>query len=494
MVECSPTPKGRCGLSIRKKLFIDGKWLEAHNYEKLNSPYSEETIAEIPQATIEETETAIAAADRAAQVMAAMPSHQRAEILNKVTLLLTERAEEAALLIAAEAAKPLAIARAEVQRTIMTYKLSSEEARRIHGEHIVIDAAPGGENRTAYTVREPLGAIGAITPFNFPMNLVAHKVGPAIAAGNTVVLKPASQTPLSSFFIAQLFAEAGLPAGALNVVTGSGRTVGDKIVTDTRIKAVTFTGSPEVGIEIRTRAGLKRTTLELGSNSALIVDQNVDIDEIISRCVTSSFSFQGQVCISLQRIYVHENIYDAFVNQFVEVTQGLTIGDPLDEKTEISAMISRKDMDRTLSWIEEAKQNGAVVATGGSAKGNIVMPTVLLEVDPKSKVSCQEAFAPVVLINKVKSVEEAVNYVNDSRFGLQAGIYTSNMHTAFSAAKTLHVGGVMLNDTPSFRLDQMPYGGVKDSGMGREGIKYAVEEMTEMKLIVINHNITHARH
>ncbi|MBB3129147.1 acyl-CoA reductase-like NAD-dependent aldehyde dehydrogenase [Paenibacillus rhizosphaerae] len=480
-------------MSGRKKLFIDGRWVEAQYYETLKSPYSEETIAEIPQATIEETESAIAAADRAAKVMAVMSSHQRAEILGKVTLLLTERAEEAARLIAAEAAKPLAMARAEVQRTIMTYKFSSEEARRIQGEQISVDAAPGGENRTAYTVREPLGTVGAITPFNFPMNLVAHKVGPAIAAGNSVVLKPASQTPLSSFFVAELFAEAGLPAGALNVVTGSGRKVGDKIVTDPRIKAVTFTGSPEVGMEIRSRAGLKRATLELGSNSALIVDRDVDIDEIIDRCVTSSFSFQGQVCISLQRIYVHEAIYDMFVNKFLETTHKLTIGDPLDERTDLSALISRKDVERTLSWIEEAKQNGAVIATGGTAERNIVLPTVLLEVDSKTKVSCQEAFAPVVLINKVKSVEEAVNYVNDSRFGLQAGIYTSNMHNAFSSAKTLHVGGVMLNDTPSFRLDHMPYGGVKDSGMGREGIKYAVEELTEMKLVVINHNITHAR-
>ncbi|WP_274651251.1 aldehyde dehydrogenase family protein [Paenibacillus humicola] len=480
-------------MSGRKKLFIDGRWLEALNYENLKSPYSEETIAEIPHAAIEETEAAIAAADRAAKVMAEMTCHQRAEILDNVTSLLAKRAEEAARLIAVEAAKPLAMARAEVQRTIMTYKFSSEEARRIHGEQIAIDAAPGGENRTAYTIREPLGAVGAITPFNFPMNLVAHKVGPAIAAGNSVVLKPASQTPLSSLFAAGLFAEAGLPAGALNVVTGSGKTVGDQIVTDPRIKAVTFTGSPEVGKEIRRRSGLKRLTLELGSNSALIVDRDVDIDEIMARCVASSFSFQGQVCISLQRIYVHEEIYDEFVNKFVETTQKLTVGDPLDERTDLSAMISRKDVERALSWIAEAKQNGAAIAAGGTAERNIVLPTVLLGVDPKTKVSCQEAFAPIVLINKVKSVEEAVNDVNDSRFGLQAGIYTANMHHAFYAAKKLQVGGVMLNDTPSFRVDQMPYGGVKDSGTGREGVKYAAQEMTEMKLIVINHNITHAR-
>jgi acyl-CoA reductase-like NAD-dependent aldehyde dehydrogenase len=408
--------------------------------------------------------------------------------LEKLVFLLQERMEEAAEIIAVEAAKPITLARAEVARTIETYKFSAEEAKRIHGETIPLDAAPGGEGRVAYTVREPVGVVGAITPFNFPMNLVAHKVGPAIAAGNTIVLKPALQTPLSSLFLAELLEEAGLPAGALNVVTGSGKVVGEKIVTDPRVNMITFTGSPGVGIGIRNKAGLKRVALELGSNAAVIIDKGVDIDRIISRCVTGAFSFQGQVCISLQRVYAHEEVYEAFVEKFVEATKLLKIGDPLDPTADLSALISAQDVQRTLDWIEEAKQGGAKVATGGKAEGNVLYPTVILEADTCLKVSCQEAFAPIVLINKVKSVEEAIELVNDSRFGLQAGIYTENVRTALDAAEKLHVGGVMLNDIPTFRVDHMPYGGVKESGMGREGVKFAVEEMTELKLIVWNRN------
>jgi acyl-CoA reductase-like NAD-dependent aldehyde dehydrogenase len=475
--------------AMKRDLFINGEWVKAQHYTSLTSPYSEEVIAEIPSASEAEVEQAIEAAFRTTNVMAKMPAHQRASVLEKLVNLLEERAEEAAEIIALEAAKPITTAKSEVARTIATYKFAAEEAKRIHGETLSLDAAPGGENRVAYTVREPLGVIGAITPFNFPMNLVAHKVGPAIASGNTIVLKPASQTPLSSYFLAELLQEAGLPAGALNVITGSGRIVGDKLVTDERIKKITFTGSPAVGIGIRNKAGLKRVTLELGSNAALIVDAGVDIDRIIARCVTGAFSFQGQVCISLQRIYVHESLYDQFVEKFVSATNQLHIGDPLDPKTDVSALISKGDVERTLAWIQEAKVNGAEIAAGGTAEGNILLPTVLLHVDPAQKVSCQEVFAPIVLINKIKSVEEAIEFVNDSRYGLQAGIYTENVHTALNAAEKLHVGGVMINDIPTFRVDNMPYGGVKESGAGREGVKFAIEEMTELKLVVWNRNL-----
>ncbi|WP_313800120.1 aldehyde dehydrogenase family protein [Cytobacillus sp.] len=473
---------------MKRKLFINGEWLEASQYVPLRSPYSEEEIAEIPAATIEEVEKGLEAAFHARKEMALMPSHQRASILEKVVGLLEKRAEEAAKIIAMEAAKPITAARAEVARTIQTYKFAAEEAKRIHGETIPLDAAPGGEGRIAYTVREPIGVIGAITPFNFPMNLVAHKVGPAIASGNSVILKPAGQTPLSALFIAEIFQEAGLPAGALNVITGSGSLIGDKLVTDHRVKKISFTGSPAVGIGIRNKAGLKRVTLELGSNAAVIIDKDTNLDKIISRCVAGAFGFQGQVCISLQRIYVHEQQFDAFVDKFVPAVKELKIGDPLDPKTDVSALITSKDVSRTLEWIDEARAQGAKVITGGEAEGNILLPTVIVDAKPDMRVSCQEVFAPIVVINKVKTVEEAIERVNDSNYGLQAGIYTDNIHTALAAAEQLHVGGVLINDIPTFRVDQMPYGGVKKSGVGREGIKYAIEEMTELKLIVFNKN------
>lgn len=472
----------------KKQLLINGEWLETERCSPLRSPYSGEVIAEVPMATAEDVEQAIAAAEQAKKVMAKMPAFERANILETLAKKLEERMDEAAKIIAMESAKPFTTAKGEVVRTIETYKFAAEEAKRIHGETIPLDAAQGGVNRLGYTVREPIGIIGAITPFNFPMNLVAHKLGPAIATGNTIVLKPASQTPLSAFFIAELLQEAGLPKGALNVVTGAGRVVGDKLVTDPRVSMITFTGSPGVGIGIRNKAGLKRVTLELGSNAAVIIDKNVDIDKIISRCVTGAFSNQGQVCISLQRIYAHEDIYDSFVEKFVDATKELTLGDPLDPKTDISALISPDDVERTLLWIDEAKQSGAAIATGGMAEGNIVHPTVILHADRQLRVSCQEVFAPIVLINKVQSVDEAISLVNDSNYGLQAGIYTNDVHTALDAAEELHVGGVLINDIPTFRVDNMPYGGVKESGTGREGLKYAVEEMTEMKLVVWNRN------
>ncbi|WP_199616298.1 aldehyde dehydrogenase family protein [Paenibacillus alkalitolerans] len=468
---------------MKKQLFIDGGWVAADGYRPLFSPYSGEQIAEIAVAGAAEVDRAIQAADQARPVMARLPAHERATILERLSALIREKSDEAARLIALEAAKPLKTARLEVERTVMTYKFSAEEARRIHGETIPMDAAPGGEDRVAYTLRQPLGVVAAITPFNFPMNLVAHKVGPAIAAGNTVVLKPAGQTPLSALFLAELLKQAGLPDGALNVVTGSGSVIGDRLVTDDRVKAVTFTGSPEIGAAIRNKAGLKKVTLELGSNSALIIDQGVDVDSMASRAVTGAFSYSGQVCISIQRIYVHERLYDEFVMKFAAHAETLKIGDPLSAETDVSALISSGDADRTMQWIGEAVKRGASVAAGNRREGNIVYPTVLLNVDPLCSVSCREAFAPVVMINRVGSMEEGVREVNRSRYGLQAGIYTENIRTALAAAEALEVGGVMINDIPTFRVDHMPYGGVKESGVGREGVKYAVEHMTEMKLV-----------
>ncbi|UHA73651.1 aldehyde dehydrogenase family protein [Paenibacillus sp. 481] len=470
---------------MKTRLYINGNWVEAKTYRPLYSPFSGEQIAEVAVADEADVNQALAAAEQARKQLARMAAHERAAILHKVAVLLRERKEECARTIALEAGKPISAARAEVERTIMTYTFAAEEARRIHGEMIPLDAAPGGEGRVAYTLRQPLGVVAAITPFNFPMNLVAHKVGPAIAAGNPLVIKPAWQTPLSTLLLGELFAEAGLPAGALNIVTGSGSVIGDRLVTDQRVKVVTFTGSPEVGIAIRSKAGLKRVTLELGSNSALIIDQDQaeHIPAIVQRAVGGAFAYAGQVCISVQRVFVHERLYETFVEQFVARAAELKIGDPLDNDTDVSAVISAADAERCMSWIDEAEQLGATVALGKRREGNLVYPTVLLNVDPQAKVSCQEVFGPIVMINPISSIDEAIAAVNDSKYGLQAGLYTNQLSVAFHAAEELEVGGVMINDIPTFRVDHMPYGGVKESGMGREGIKYAIEEMTEMKLV-----------
>ncbi|BAU29684.1 acyl-CoA reductase-like NAD-dependent aldehyde dehydrogenase [Aneurinibacillus soli] len=471
----------------KKHLYLAGEKKEASSYKQLRSPHTGEVIADVAVGTRADMKKAIDHADIAAKEMAKMPAHRRAAILQEVSRLLAERKEEAARILALEAAKPITVARGEIARTVETYQFAADEARRLHGETIPLDASAMGENRVAYTVREPLGVVGAITPFNFPFNLVAHKLGPAFAAGNVVVLKPADQTPLSSYFIADLFEEAGLPAGALQVIPGPGSEVGDELTIDPRVKLVTFTGSPEVGTLIRQKAGLKRVVLELGSNSGLIIDEGYDIDRIVKRTVTGAFTFMGQVCISLQRIYVHRSLYDAFVEKFVVETNNLRIGDPLDESTDISALISQRDVDRIAEWVDEAHKLGARVLTGGT-EGSIVKPTVIVDVPPHAKVSCQETFAPVVVISPYDELDEAIDAVNDSRFGLQAGFYTNDIERAFYASDRLEVGGVMINDFPTFRVDQMPYGGVKESGMGREGIKYATEEMTEMKLICFNRN------
>ena len=420
----------------KKHLFINGGNVEAADYASLYSPFSGKKIAEIAMADEHLTKAAIESALDAFQSFSKMPAFERAAILEKVVELLKERADQAAEVIARESAKPISFAKGEVSRTIETYKFAAEEAKRIHGETIPFDAAPGGVGRTGYTLRKPVGVIGAITPFNFPMNLVAHKVGPAIAAGNSIVLKPASQTPLSALYIAELFKEAGLPDGVLNVVTGSGSVVGEALIRNHHVKMITFTGSPGVGIAIRNKAGIKKTTLELGSNAAVILDKDTNVEQVIDRCITGAFSNQGQVCISLQRIYAHEDVYDQFVKKFVEAAKQLKIGDPLDPDTYISSLISKKETERALTWIEEAKQNGALVVTGGKLLEGILEPTVIVNVDPLQKVSCQEVFAPVVIINKVSSVEEAIGYVNDSRYGLQAGVYTKNVDHAFLATDT----------------------------------------------------------
>ncbi|WP_335871696.1 aldehyde dehydrogenase family protein [Bacillus sp. 2205SS5-2] len=468
---------------MTQNLWINGEFIATENYQSLLSPFTEGEIEQVAIGKEQHVQAAIKAAEAAFATYKKMPAHQRADILDQVARLLSDDKEDCARLISQESAKPYTDALAEVERTIMTYTFAAGEARRMYGQSIPMDAAPGGENRVAYTKKEPLGVIGAITPFNFPMNLVAHKVGPALAAGNSVVLKPASQTPLSAYKIAGYFHQAGLPSGVLNVVTGKGSEIGKALTENETVKMITFTGSPSVGKMIRQNAGLKKVTLELGSNSAVIVDKDTNLAEHMPRIVKGAFAYQGQVCISVQRIFVEETIYEEFVESFRKHTQSLILGNPLEKDTDVSSMISKDELERAQEWIEEALRAGGKLLCGGELEQGMLQPTAMLHVPEDVKIFCEEAFAPVVMINPFNDFEDAIREVNHSQYGLQAGVFTQNVQKAFYAAEELEVGGVMINDIPTFRVDHMPYGGVKESGMGREGIQYAMEEMTEIKLI-----------
>lgn len=467
------------------KLWINGQWEATENTYDLTAPYDGKVIAQVSKASIADVERAIEGAHEAFQSFKKTSAYERAEILYRVVDIMRRRRDELAQILASEAAKPLKVALAEIDRTIATYQFSAEEAKRSHGETIPMDAAPGTQDRIGYTKRIPLGVVSAITPFNFPFNLVAHKLGPAFAVGNTVVLKPATQTPLSSVVMAGIFKEAGLPDGCLQIVTGSGGELSDTLVTHKYVKKVTFTGSGAVGLKIKEKVGLRKITLELGSNAALIVEPSTPIEKIIKRAVTGAFNFAGQVCISLQRIYVHKSIAQTFTEQFVEETKKLVVGSPFDEKTDVSAMIHVDEVTRIREWIDAAKAQGATVACGGEFTERTLAPTVMTNVTQSMRIVCEETFAPIVSIIPYSNLDEAIALVNESDLGLNAGIYTNVLTDALKAAEELEAGSVIINDIPTFRVDHMPYGGVKNSGYGREGIKYAVEEMTDLKFITM---------
>jgi len=413
------------------------------------------------------------------------PAWKRAQILERTSHLIDDHAEEIARLIALEGGKPLKDARVEAARGVSTFRWASEEAKRTAGEIIEMDADPVGENRFGWTIREPRGVIAAISPFNFPLNLVAHKVAPALAGANVVVLKPASSTPLTALRLAEFLGEAGLPDGVLQVVVGPGATLGTALVRDERVNMVTFTGSPPVGRQIAGDAGMKMVTLELGNNSATIVEEDADLDLAMQRIVAGGFSNSGQTCISVQRVVVHENVYDEFVAALAASVEALKVGDPLDEKTDVAALIDEKETARVASWVREAIDQGATIAAGGFDAGGDLRPTLLTDVTPDMKVCAKEVFGPVLAVVKVRDICEAIAISNDSDYGLQAGIFTRDLNKALYAARHLEVGGVMINEVPTFRVDHMPYGGIKDSGMGREGLKYAIREMTELKMVMI---------
>ena len=451
------------------------------------NPYNESLIGVVPEASADDVGNAVVAARlQGFPVISGMPAYERSEILARTAEFILRDKEEIAGIIAGEAGKSWKYAITEAERSAETFKFASLEAKAGHGEIVPMDASPVSAGRFGFYIRVPIGVIGAITPFNFPLNLVAHKVAPAIAAGNSLVLKPASKTPLSAIKLAELLTEAGLPAGVLNLVVWSGATVGMQLVEDERLAMITFTGSPPVGREIKSRCGLKRVTLELGSNSPTIIDEDGDVDAAVARCVVGSFANSGQVCISVQRIFVHRHCYAEFIGKFVAATRKLKVGDPLDKSCDIGPMISRQELHRALSWLDEAKRLGARVEVGGEAIGNCLRPTILTGVTREMKVICSEVFAPIVSVLPYDSFEEALVMADDSLYGLQAGIFTRDINKAFMAIRRLDVGGVIINDIPTFRVDHMPYGGNKDSGLGREGVRYAMEEMTNIKMVCFN--------
>lgn len=464
-------------------MLIGDEWVRTPRVRTISLPYDGTPVAEVYDADPATVDRAVNAAQAGAEAMARLTQYERAEILDRMRALLERDLAEFARLICLESGKPIREAQGEAARSRQTLIASADAARSLHGEVVPVEAAPNGKGRWAMTVREPLGVIGAITPFNFPLNLALHKIGPALAAGNSVVHKPSENTPLSALRMARLIREAGAPAGAYNVVTGPGEETGQQIVNDPRIAMVTFTGSVEVGRQIRAAAGLRRVTLEMGSNSSVILEADCDMETLIPRCVAGGFAHSGQVCISVQNIYVHESIAKDFTERFVAATRALKIGHPLEEHTDISSLINEKEAERVENWIERARARGARLVTGGARRRATIEPAIMVDAPADVEVCCKEAFGPLVVLHRYNRLDEAIQAVNASEYGLQAGICTRDIGKAFETARKLRVGGVIVNDVPAFRVDHMPYGGVKKSGIGREGPRYAVEEMTELKLI-----------
>ena len=467
-------------------MWIAGNPVRSGSRQAVELPYDGSTVGEIFRGTKEHVDAAVQAASAAFPAMREMTREDRAAILRRAHQKLRDSLETFAQLICAESGKPIKEARMEADRASWTLLFSAEEAHRLTGEVVPLDAHPGGRGRWAMTIREPLGVIAAITPFNFPLNLAMHKIGPALAAGNTLVHKPATTTPLSALALVQLFEECGLPKGALNVVTGSGGEIGDALVFHPGVAMVTFTGSPEVGVRMRNLAGMKRVTLELGSNSTVMIEPDADLNAAVPRCVSGAFAHSGQVCISVQHILVHDAVRAEFTERFLAATDKLVMGHPSDPATDISSLISVPEAERVESWIAEASRAGARLLTGGVRTRASIAPAVLDEVPESVQLSCREVFGPAVAINGYEKLDDAIGRVNRSDYGLQAGIYTRDLEKAFAAARRTHVGGFMINEVPQYRVDNMPYGGVKMSGTGREGPRYAIEEMTEPKLITWN--------
>jgi acyl-CoA reductase-like NAD-dependent aldehyde dehydrogenase len=464
---------------------LDGKWIAEGEGISIRSPYDGAVVGTTFLATSANLETAISSSVRAFEITRKMPPYERQRILRAVSTQLAERHEEFARCIALEAGKPVRTARAEVDRAIFTFAIAAEETTRIGGEWLPLDLQVASAGRSGIVRRFPLGPIAAITPFNFPLNLVAHKLAPAIAAGCTVVLKPAPQTPFSSFLLGEVIEGAGWPAGALNILPLSNSDA-EKMVADDRLKMLTFTGSGKVGWMLKAKSGKKKVILELGGNAAVIVHGDADLGFAAERCVAGGFSYAGQSCISAQRIYVQRGVEQKFTEALLARVAKLVTGNPLDDATDVGPMINEDAARRAESWINEAVQQGATLLAGGTRRGTVLDPTVLSHPRPEMKVSCEEVFAPVVVVQPYEQFDAALRGVNASPFGLQAGLFTRDAKLIFQAFQELQVGGLIVGDSSAFRIDHMPYGGVKDSGLGREGLRYAIEEMTEPRLLVLN--------
>jgi len=468
------------------RMYIAGQWTEAQDTIEVLNPFDGSLVDTVPHAGPKEVDQALESATRGARIMAELPAYERYSILTKTAGLLRENQEDFARLISKESGKALWESRFEVVRAAETVELSAEEAKRIRGETIPLDAASWGQGKFGFTLRVPCGVVVAISPFNFPLNLLCHKVGPALAAGNAVIAKPPSDTPLTALRFTELLLEAGQPREGIQCVTGPGGSVGEQLCADTRVRKISFTGSPSVGERICQVAGIKKVTIELGSNSPLIIMPDADLEQVARATAATGYALAGQVCISTQRVLVNDQVYEDFLDLLRPEVEAIVTGNPLEEQTQMGPMIREPDAIRVEGWINEALSSGARLITGGSRHGNLVAPTVVADVDAKQKISCDELFGPAVAVTRFNDIDQAIALANDSKYGLSAGIFTRNLDWAMKFIREVHSGNLMVNWGPQWRVDLMPYGGLKQSGFGKEGPRYAVEEMTELKMVVFH--------
>lgn len=468
-----------------RPFLVHGQWKRGDQTARVVNPFTGQTIADVVQASHIEVEEAVTSTASAAPVMAGLPAHARYNILQQIAALIYRRRDEFAATITAEAGKPITDAKREVGRAVQTFTVAAEEARRIPGEVVPLDWMPGSDSHLGILRRFPIGPILGITPFNFPLNLVVHKVAPALAAGNPILIKPAPQTPLTALLLGEVAMEAGLPPGGLNVVPCD-NALAERLVTDPRFKLLSFTGSAAVGWMLKAKCGKKKVTLELGGNAGVVIEPDADLDLAAQRCAAGGFGYAGQTCISVQRVFVHHSVVDLFTTKLLMHVARLKAGDPTDDTTTIGPVIDQAAAHRIESWIGEAVTEGARVLLGGKRMGSVVEATVLSNVKPEMKVSCQEVFGPVVTVTPYGQFGEAIAWLNRSDYGLQAGVFTQDINKIFHAFRHLEVGAVLANEIPTFRADHMPYGGVKDSGLGREGVRAAIEDMTEPKMLIVN--------